>query len=369
MAVVVRAARPAARAPEVRSRSRVRLSATELAQWFRQLAALLRAGVPLVAALDNPAARAVVRRAAVRARLREIGRDVESGSSFAQALARHPSLFDGFAVQIVVAGEAAGSLDESLLRIALRAERIASLRATVRRALLYPTIVIAVATVAVALLLVVVVPVFAEIFAEFGETLPLPTLFIVRLSEWTVRMGPYAVPLGAALVGIAVALGRRPNLHDRWDGWLLRMPVAGGIVRAAAVAQATETLAALVRGGVPVFDALLIASGTAGNAEIARALDGARQAVGSGHPLAGGLARYPAFPSSTAAMIAVGEESGGLDTMLESAAALAREEAERGVATVLSLLEPAIVLGLAVVVGFVVLAMYLPIFRLGSVIQ
>lgn len=350
-------------------RSGPRLSARELAQWLRQIATLLRAGVPLVAALDNPAVSAAIRRAEVRAVLRDVAREVEAGASLSIALGRRSEMFEAFAVQLVVAGETAGNLDEVLLRIALRAERAAALQSSVRRALIYPAIVVAVATGAVAMLLVFVVPVFAEIFAEFGEALPLPTLAVVRLSDWVVRLGPVVVPIVLGVWFLATPLRRDPRLRERIDAFVLHVPVCGPIVRSTAAAQAIDTLGALVRGGVPIFDGLAIAQGSAGNAAVARALGAARRAVADGLPLAVGLDRERVLPPATIALIAVGEESGTLDAMLESAAALTRADAERGVADLLNLLEPAIVLALAAVVGFVVLAMYLPIFRLGGVVH
>jgi len=347
--------------------TRPRLGTAERAYWLRRLAIMLRAGVPLVAALENPAVATAARSTAGRAALQQVRREVEAGSSLSQALARRADMFDTFAVQIVVAGETSGHLDEALLRIAERTERGAALRSSVQRALIYPAIVLAIASVAVALLLLFVIPVFAEIFREFDAALPLPTLLVVAASEWAVEIAPFLLPaLATGACGIA-AWKRNPTGRAQLDALICRTPIIGPIVRASALSQAIETLAALVRSGIPVFEALRIAAGTAGNAELAAAFDTARRAVGAGQPLAAALAAGRHVPASTTAMIAIGEETGTLDTMLDNAASLARQDAENAIALLLSLLEPAIVLFLAVVVGGVVISMYLPIFRLGGV--
>lgn len=348
---------------------RGRLSVHEQAQWLRQVAALLRAGLPLVNALDSPAVQAVVRREEARRRLARLGRSVEGGASLSQALDRFGAPFDGFAVQVIVAGETAGDLDEALLRVAQRAERQAQLRSTLLRALLYPSIVVCVAIAVVLLLLVFVVPVFAEMFAELGEGLPLPTQWVLALSNAMLRWGPLLMPLSLATVVSGATLLRLPSARVHLDAALLRLPVVGDLTRAAAVANSCATLATLVRSGVPVFDALAVAAGTAGNARVARCLRDAQRFVGHGHSLAQCLGASTVFPTATTALIAIGEESGSLDLMLESAAALARDDVERSAGTLLSLLEPAIVVGLAVLVGFIAVAMYLPVFRLGGVIH
>lgn len=348
---------------------RRRLSVREQAQWLRQIAALLRAGLPLVSALDSPAVRAVVRRAEVRHRLARLGRMVEGGASLSQALERFGAPFDGFAVQVIVAGETAGNLDEALLRVAARAERTAELWSTLLRALLYPSIVVCVAGAAVLLLLLFVVPVFAEMFAELGEGLPLPTQWVLALSGALLRWAPLLLPLGLAALAGGAALLRLPAVRVHFDAALLRVPVVGNLARAAAVANCCATLATLVRSGVPVFDGLAVAAGTAGNGRVARCLRDAQRAVGHGHSLAQCLGASTVFPAATTALIAIGEESGSLDLMLESAATLARDEVERSAGTLLSLLEPAIVVGLALLVGFIAVAMYLPVFRLGGVIH
>lgn len=341
-----------------------------IAAWTRQLALLLRAGVSLASALEAPALARPAGwsegdvRTLARARLA-----ITRGAGFAEALARHVSALDPFALQTLAAAELTGALDRALERIAVRTERRDTLRRTVQRALLYPAIVVIVAVGAVVALLVFVIPVFAGIFAEFGEALPLPTRAVIALSDWTMRTAPVAMPLaGVGLAVLAGALRRNPQAKRRLDAAVLSLPWFGAIVRAGAVADAMETLAGLVGGGIPLFEALPVAAQTAANGRIADALVGARQRIAEGSALAEALGRDPVVPALAVQMIAVGEQSGALDTVLDSVARIFREEADRRTATLLALLEPAIVLVLAGGVGGVVVAMYLPIFRLGAVV-
>lgn len=341
-----------------------------IAAWTRQLALLLRAGVSLAAALEAPALARPAGwsegdvRTLARARLA-----ITQGAGFAEALAQHVPALDPFALRTLAAAELTGSLDRALERIALRTERRDTLRRTVQRALLYPAIVVIVAVGAVVALLVFVIPVFAGIFAEFGEALPLPTRAVIALSDWTMGVAPFAVPAagGGALL-VAGALRRSPRARRRLDAAALSLPLVGAIVRAGAVADAMETLAGLVSGGIPLFEALPVAAQTSGNGRIADALVGARRRIADGSALAEALGRDPVVPPLAVQMIAVGEQSGALDTVLDSVARIFRDEADRRTATLLALLEPAIVLVLAAGVGGVVVAMYLPIFRLGAVV-
>lgn len=341
-----------------------------VAAWTRQLALLLRAGVSLAAALEAPALARPAGwsegdvRTLARARLA-----ITEGAGFAEALARHVPVLDPFALQTLAAAELTGALDRALERIAVRTERRDTLRRTVQRALLYPAIVVIVAVGAVVALLVFVIPVFAGIFAEFGEALPLPTRAVIALSDWTMQAAPVVVPLaGIGLPVLAGVLRRSQRAKRRLDVAVLSLPVFGAIVRAGAVADAMETLAGLVGGGVPLFEALPVAAQTSANGRIADALVGARRRIADGSALAEALGRDPVVPALAVQMIAVGEQSGALDTVLDSVARIFREEADRRTATLLALLEPAIVLVLAAGVGGVVVAMYLPIFRLGAVV-
>jgi len=348
---------------------RAQASPGHIARWTRQLAMLLRAGIPLVRALASPVLSAPQgwNKPSIHA-LADVRRDVERGVGLSAALARHPSLFDEFAVQIVAAGELTGALDAALERIAVRAERSDGLRRTLRQALIYPAIVVLVAVGTVAALLVFVIPIFTEIFAESGEALPLPTRIVVQLSEWTIVSGPFVILLAPVALTVRVLARHQPGVRAWFERIWFSMPVFGPIVRATAVSNSLETLGGLVAGGIPLYDALEIAARTAGNGVIANELESARQRIGAGSALAEALEGTARMPSLATQMIAAGEETGALDTVLENTAGIFREEADRQVAVLLALLEPVIVLVLAGGVGGVVVAMYLPIFRLGAVI-
>lgn len=337
--------------------------------WTRQLALLLRAGVPLAAALEAPAlAGPAGWRASDIASLARMRAAITRGAGFAQALAEQTTVFDPFAINTLAAAELTGSLEAALERIAARSERRDGLRRTVQRALVYPAIVAVVAGGAISALLIFVIPVFAEIFAEFGEALPLPTRAVVAASRWTIAAAPAAVPVAGLALVAAFSVRRQEGIRRRFDAIAVATPLLGPVVRASAVSNAMETLGGLVAGGIPLFEALPVAAQTSGNARIAEALDAARGRIAAGASLAEAFSGGDAIPPLAVQMIAVGEESGALDTVLESVSRIFRDEADRRTAALLALLEPAIVLLLAVGVGGVVVAMYLPIFRLGAVV-
>jgi type IV pilus assembly protein PilC len=337
--------------------------------WTRQLALLLRAGVPLAAALEAPAlAHPDGWHGSDIAALARMRAAITQGSGFAQALAQQTTVFDPFGLNTLAAAELTGTLEAALERIAARSERRDGLRRTVQRALVYPAIVAIVAGGAIAALLIFVIPVFAEIFAEFGEALPLPTRAVVAASRWAVAAAPAAIPVAGLCLVAAVSLRRQERVRRKIDAIAVAVPLLGPVVRASAVSNAMETLGGLVAGGIPLFEALPVAAQTSGNARIGEALEAARRRLADGSSLAQAFSAGDTIPPLAVQMIAVGEESGALDTVLESVARIFRDEADRRTAALLALLEPAIVLLLAVGVGGVVVAMYLPIFRLGAVV-
>ncbi len=343
---------------------RPRLSARERTHWLRQLALLLRAGVPLLVAMDG----ARPRRSKAGDLWVKVHHDVEAGRGLAASLEQHPHAFDAFCVRMIGCGEMTGTLDVALERVADQEERQQATRRSVRRAFVYPTLVLGVAALAIAVMLVFVVPVFAEIFTGEGEALPWPTRVVLACSEWATAGIPLAalVLVGALLVSLP--LRRRPSWRTQRDTVLLRVPWLGDVVRSSAVARAADSLATLLSGGLPLLEALPVAADTSGNSVIADGLRNARGAVSGGQPLSAALGHDDAWPDLAVQLIRVGETTGSLDAMLERTAQVLRREADERVALLLMLLEPAIILSLAVVVGSLVVAMYLPVFRLGALI-
>lgn len=375
MAAIVRRARAAPAATTAWTqlsawRPRRPVGIVALAGWTRHLALLLRSGVPLATALETEAlSRPTGWGDADVEALSRVRTAIREGSGFAESLGEHVPDFDAFAVRTLAASELTGQLEPCLERIADRYERRSELKRTVQRALMYPTIVALVAVGSVAALLIFVIPVFAETFAEFGEALPLPTRIVVALSSATIRYSPLLVAASIAMVGALVALYRSDRGRQQFDRWILSAPVVGPLAQASAVSDAMETLGGLVGGGIPLFEALPVAAATAGNRSIADLLEQARERIASGSTFADAIREGPTLPRLAVQMIAVGEQSGSLDDILLRVAAVFRNEAERRTSLLLSLLEPAIVLVLAGGVGGVVVAMYLPVFRLGAVIH
>ncbi|WP_034296721.1 type II secretion system F family protein [Herbaspirillum sp. RV1423] len=344
-----------------------RISGKDIALFTRQLATMLKAGVPLLQAFDivarshaNPALGRLI--LGLRA-------DVESGSSLHQAFARHPRHFDALFCNLVAAGEQAGLLDELLASLAHYKEKILETRSKVRAALVYPAAIVAFAVLVTSIIMIWVVPSFKEVFRSFGAELPLPTQVVIAISGFmTAYWWALAGMLGGGAYLFARAWRRSVALQARTDRWLLKLPVFGDIVRKAALARWSRTLATLFAAGVPLVDALQSVSGAAGNAAYADATDVVRREVGDGASLAAALEHTGLFPDMVGQMVAVGEESGALDQMLAKVADFYEIEVNEAVASISTLMEPFIMLVLGVVIGGLVIAMYLPIFKLGSVI-
>ena len=280
----------------------------------RQLATMIDAGLPIVQALDLLARQTENKTfSGVIATLKN---EVESGSAFAESLARHPAVFDELYINMVSAGEMGGMLDTILVRLAAYMEKAMKLRAQIKSAMIYPISVVCVAVLVTALLLAYVIPVFSEMFAGFGEELPLPTQLAINLSAVVVAYFWYLV---AGSVGTLVSMRayyRTERGRQTMDGLVLRLPLIGDIFRKAAVARFTRTLSTLVSSGVPILDALAITGKTAGNMVVEKAVLAARQSIGEGKTLADPLIKSQVFPPMVCQMVQVGETTGALDTML-----------------------------------------------------
>lgn len=343
-----------------------RIRARELDDATRQLATLLRAGIPLVQALQTLARSQQGQLGHVLDRVR---RDVESGATLEHALGRHPQVFDALYRSLVAAGELGGLLDTMLDRVASYRERATRLRTKVRSALVYPVAVLAIAAIAVGVILAWVVPTFRSMFDRSGSELPLPTQVVVALSDALLSHGPWAAlaaTCGAAW--FARKLRASPTLQRRTELGLLRLPLLGRVLADAAAARWCRTLGLLLGAGVPLTDALDTVGRVADQHRLADATRRIRRDIAMGRRLAPGMASSRCFPGMAVQMAHVGEESGALDSLLGRAADALEQSVEETVGQMTTLLEPAIMLVLGVVMGGVIIALYLPVFRLGSAI-
>jgi type IV pilus assembly protein PilC len=333
-----------------------------LAAFTRQFAVMIAAGVPLVQCLGRLAAEETDRHLARV--LDETRRDVERGSSLAEAMRKHPTVFDALFANMVAAGETGGILDTILERLAAYTEKAVKLKGQVTAAMVYPVAVVTIALVVVGVILWKVIPTFAGLFTGLGAELPLPTRIVIAASGGVIRGAPW---LGAAGIGLAVAARRyyrTPGGRRVVDSRLLVIPIIGPLLRKAAVARFCRTLATLIGSGVPILEALDITAVTSGNAVIEDAVRTTRGSVEQGQTMAAPLRATAVFPPVVVQMIAAGEATGALEVMLGKVADFYEQEADAAVAGLVSALEPLLVAFLGVVVGGIVIAMYLPMFDL-----
>jgi type IV pilus assembly protein PilC len=331
----------------------------------RQLATMIDAGLPIVQCLQILSAQSENK--VFRKHLTLVKEDVESGATFAEALGKHPRIFDDLYTNMVAAGEVGGILDTILTRLAVYMEKAVKLKSKIKGAMIYPTVIVCVAIVVTAVLLIWVIPVFGELFASMGQDLPLPTRIAMRLSKFTATYAPHMLAVAVATVfGVRMAY-RTERGRVAIDGFLLKAPIFGPLLRKAAIARATRTLGTLVSSGVAILEALNITARTAGNKIVERALLAARASIRDGKTIAEPLTESKVFPPMVCQMTAVGETTGSLDAMLGKIADFYDDEVDNAVANLMSLLEPLVILYIGVVVGGLVVAMYMPIFKLGTV--
>jgi type IV pilus assembly protein PilC len=333
----------------------------------RQLATMIDAGLPLVQCLDILGSQ--TENKALGKIVAQVRTDVESGSTFADALKKHPKVFDNLYVNMVAAGEAGGILDTILQRLATYMEKFAKIKAQIKSAMIYPSVILTVAVAVVALLMIVVVPMLANMFAEAGQALPLPTRIVISISNFLKGWGGLSI-LGVIIIFfVALRQTRKTEKGLRMtDGIALKIPVAGSLIQRVAVAKFTRTLGTLLTSGVPIMEGLLIVSRTAGNKVVEESVMYTRQSVSEGKTLAEPLGKSKVFPQMVVQMIAVGEATGALDNMLNKIADFYDDEVDAAVATLTSMLEPMLMIFLGITVGFVIVAMYMPIFQMGSTI-
>ncbi|ULT71672.1 type II secretion system F family protein [Pseudomonas sp. BC42] len=343
------------------------ISPREIALFTRQLATLMQAGVPLLQAFDIIAEG--FEQPLMRQLLASLKREIEAGSSLASALRRHPRHFDALYCNLVDAGEQAGALDTLLERVATHKEKSENLKTRVKQAMVYPLAVIGVAVVVSSILLLKVVPQFQSLFAGFDAELPPLTQWVINLSQVLQRHG--GLLLAASLlvgVGLIQAYRRSARLRDTVDVGLLRLPLAGPLLQKSAVARYARTLATTFAAGVPLVQALDSVAGTSGNRVFKQAVERIRQQVASGMQLHFAMRASGVFPGMAVQMTAIGEESGTLDHLLEKVATHYEVEVDHLVDSLTRLMEPLIMVLLGSIVGALVVAMYLPVFQLGTAI-
>jgi len=342
------------------------VSTKDLAVFTRQFSTMINSGLPLVQCLDILAKQA--EKDFFRKVITQIMRDVEAGSTLADALARHPNVFSELYVNMVEAGEAGGVLDVILGRLATYLEKMNALKRKIRAAMTYPAVIFAVTIAASAFMLIFIIPTFAKLYADFGGELPGLTRFVMNLS--TILRTRWYVILGV-LVSAFVGFRRYYSTKEgraTIDRFLLKLPVIGPVLLKASIARFTRTLGTLVSSGVPILEGLEITANAAGNVVVKKAVLKTRASISTGQTIAGPLRESEVFPPMVVQMISVGEETGALDEMLAKVADFYDEEVDTAVESLASVIEPLMIVVMGGIVGVMLVSMYLPIFKLVTVI-
>ena len=350
-----------------RLKSGGKASDKDITLFTRQLATMLKSGVPLLQALDivgkgheNPAVARLVQ---------DLKTEVETGSSLKQAFEKHPLYFDALFCNLVGAGEQAGILESLLDRLATYKEKIMAIKSKIKAALFYPVSIIVVAFVITAVIMIFVIPAFKQVFSTFGADLPAPTVVVMTISEyfvkyWFVIFGG----IGAGGYAFFYTWKRSVKMQILMDRLMLRMPIFGSLIRKSAVARWTRTLSTMFAAGVPLVEALDSVAGASGNYEYFAATKKIQSEVATGASLTGSMQNSGVFTNMVVMMVSIGEESGSLDSMLSKVADFYEAEVDDAVAALSSLMEPLIMVVLGTLIGGMVIAMYLPIFKMGSVV-
>ena len=350
-----------------RMRSGKSIKPKDLAIFTRQLATMMKAGVPLLQAFDivgrgNP-------NPSVTKLLNDIRTDVETGTSLSSAFRKYPIYFDALYCNLVEAGETAGILDQLLERLAVYMEKTEAIKSKIKSALMYPISVLVVAFVVVAVIMIFVIPAFKQVFSSFGGELPAPTLMVIAMSEFFVAYWWIIFP--GIIGGVYFFLEswkRNERMQAVMDRVMLKLPIFGTLVDKSCIARWTRTLSTMFAAGVPLVEALDSVGGAAGNSVYAEATQKIQQEVSTGTALTAAMTNVNLFPSMVLQMCAIGEESGSIDHMLGKAADFFESEVDDMVAGISSLMEPIIIVILGTIIGGIVVAMYLPIFKLGQVV-
>ena len=343
-----------------------KISTKDLVVFTRQFATMIDAGLPLVQCLDilgrqqdNKTFKKI---------LVEVKESVESGSTFADALKKHPKAFDDLYVNLVAAGEVGGILDTILNRLAAYIEKAMKLKKKVKSAMTYPGTIVGIAIVVVSVILIFVIPAFEKMFADFGGTLPAPTQIVINLSNF---IQSYIIVIIAFIVIFIFTfkkIYRTEKGRAKIDDFALKLPIFGVLIRKVAVAKFTRTLGTMISSGVPILDGLDIVAKTAGNKTVEKAIYRVKQSISEGKTIAEPLEKSGVFPPMVCQMIAVGEQSGSIDTMLNKIADFYDDEVDDAVGNLTAMMEPLLMLFLGTTVGGLVIAMYLPIFKLAGAV-
>jgi type IV pilus assembly protein PilC len=330
----------------------------------RQFSTMIDAGLPIIQCMDI--LHAQQENVTFKKMLKAIKEQVESGSTLADALKKYPKQFDDLFVNMIAAGEAGGILDTILRRLSAHMEKAARLKSQVKGALTYPIVTIVIAIICVAVILIFVIPVFEEMFADMGGTLPAPTLFVMAVSEF-VQTKIHWIIIGLILFIFAFKKYYKTEKGKTTvDAAVLKLPVFGMLLRKVAVANFTQTMGTMLSSGVAILEALDIVAKTSGNKTIEQAIYSVRSGIAEGRTMADPLAESGVFPAMVCQMISVGESTGALDAMLQKIADFYEEEVDQAVENLTSLIEPFMIVFLGVVVGGLVVAMYLPIFKMAG---
>jgi type IV pilus assembly protein PilC len=348
-------------------RSGKKITEKDLGLFTRQLATMMKAGVPLLQSFDivgkghsNPSMSKLIM---------DLRADIETGTSLNNAFRKYPLYFDPLFCNLVGAGEQAGILEDLLTRLAIYKEKTLALKAKIKSALTYPISILAIAFIVTAVIMIWVVPAFKEVFSSFGADLPTPTLVVMAMSDFVVKWW-YIIfgSLFGAIYFFFQSWRRSLKMQQAMDRLLLRLPIFGGVIRKATIARWTRTLATMFAAGVPLVEALDSVGGAAGNAVYLDATRKIQTEVSTGTSLTVAMQNANVFPNMVTQMVAIGEESGALDSMLGKVADFYEEEVDEAVSALSSLMEPMIMVILGVLIGGLVVAMYLPIFKLGAVV-
>ncbi|MCC2640793.1 MAG: pilC [Nitrospira sp.] len=346
------------------------LTDKDLVVFTRQFGTMINAGLPLIQCLDILATQSENK--VLRETVGDVKNSVEAGSTFSDALKKHPKVFDDLYINMIHAGEVGGLLDTILTRLAKHIEKAMKLKGQIKSAMVYPSAIVGVAVIVISVLMVWVIPIFAQMFAEMSGGkigLPGPTQLVIDISNF---FQSYWLIMGGVFVGMIYGIKRyygTVNGRVVIDRLLLKIPIVGDLIRKASVAKFTRTLGTLITSGVPLLEGLSICAKTSGNKVIEAALMNARVSISGGKTISEPLAKGNVFPKMVTHMIAVGESTGALDAMLGKIADFYEDEVDQAVAALTSLLEPIMMVVLGTIIGFIVIAMYLPIFTMAQAIQ
>ena len=344
-----------------------KVTTKDIVIFTRQFSTMIDAGLPLVQGLNILADQ--TENKTFKGILKQVTKDVEGGSTLADALGRHPRVFDSLFVNLVAAGEVGGILDTILQRLAAHIEKAEKLKSQIKGAMAYPIVVLGIALLVIAVIMIFVIPVFQDMFSGFGKALPAPTLVVIAMSDFT--KGNWYFIFGGMLtfVWIFRRYARTSSGRRTIDSISLKLPVLGELIRKVAIARFTRTLGTMISSGVPILDALEITAKTAGNVIVEEVIFDARSSIAEGQTVAEPLSESAIFPGMVTQMISVGESTGALDAMLEKIADFYDDEVDAAVSAMTSMLEPLMILFLGGSVGGLVIAMYLPIFQMAAAME